>query len=453
MTDVRNNDFTFVETPQDVIPLYQGNGRDAAKQYIGMETEICVYKKDGKGGYIPASAKDCARLIEILKESGFDNPQLEIASAVEYASPAYRVRDIAALCSDTRDAYDRFLAAIEKSGLIASKAALAPFMTVDAAKDNLVDRDRARGLVKGMGMHKAPEFLKVTLLCTSTQVSLSYKDPADLYDLLATGYALIPAVYGLFANYPATIENKVSPIDFNPRAAFYSAFGKDGGIPDSLLQAKDGDDFVRRHVSHVFGTEMLFYYERTGDIIWPEKPVRFEELKAIGLNTRSNYDLAESFVYTDIKVCNIRDENGIPTGKRIEVRSIDAGETGVVSGAAFIHALLRDEKSNAAVKGLLQNYGVAPGIDGWQEKLQEARTAVGKHQGRYLDIPFGHGTLKEFCRDLGFILQLHVQRKPELKTALQPIIQICKSGVTEAEIHAKQAHMLNTKAANLPNCS
>lgn len=442
MTDVRNDDFTLIHTIDDVTPLYRGNRQPEHQQYIGFETEICLYRKDAAGKPVAATSRECSDLLQHLKNLGHA-PQLEMASAVEYASPPYRVTEVAALNAEITQSWKDYTAAIRDKGLTPSDSALLPFVTLDSAKDNLVDRDRARGLVKGMELFKAPEFLKVTLLCTSTQVSLSYSDPDDLRDLLTTGYALNGAIFGVFANYPAYIEGRDERLTVNPRAAFYEAFGKDGSIPQSLLQSTDGDDFIRRHAAQVFKTDMLFYYDQNKELVWPEKPVRFEELKALGLNTRSNYDLAETFVYTDFKVCNIRDENGVPTGKRIEVRGFDAGELGALASTPFCHALLRDPDSRAAVKGLLADYGLLPDQDGWQDRLIAGRAAVAHHGGCYLDVPYGTrpdgsvGNLKTFCRDLGTILESYAARHPAVAPALQPVLDICKSGVTVAEQKAQ----------------
>src|SRR5690606_24403061 len=244
MTDVRNDDLTRINSIEDVLPLYRGNGQPAEKQYIGFETEICLYRKNAAGKPVAASSRECSELLQHLRDRGL-SPQLEMASAVEYASPAFRVTETAQLNAEIAQAWQDYTAAIRDKGLIPSDGALLPFVTLDSAKENLVDRDRARGLVKGMGLFKAPEFLKVTLLCTSTQVSLSYKDPEDLRDLLATGYALTGAIFGVFSNYPAYVEGKEhARVDYNPRAAFYEAFGRDGGIPESLLDAKDGEDCI-----------------------------------------------------------------------------------------------------------------------------------------------------------------------------------------------------------------
>ncbi len=439
MTDVRNDDLTRINSIDDVVPLYRGNGENLKKQYIGFETEIYLYRKDENGKPVAASSKECSDLLQKLKDRG-QNPQLEMASAVEYASPPFRVTETAQLNAEVKSAWQEYKAAIHAQGLIPSDGALLPFVTLDSAKENLVDRDRARGLVTGMGLFKAPEFLKVTLLCTSTQVSLSYKDPDDLYDLLTTGYALTGAIYGVFANHPAFIEGKEHQrLNSNPRAAFYEAFGKDGSIPESLLNAKDGDDFIRRHAQHVFDTEMLFYYDEKQSLVWPEKPVKFSELQDVGLNTRSNYDLAESFVYTDFKVCNIRDAEGRPTGKRIEVRGFDAGELGALSSIPFTHALLRDPESRDAVKGLLADYGLLPDQDGWAQRLKLARHNTAHHYGKYLDISYGtrpdgsEGNLKEFCRDLGQILKAYVARNPAHEDVLAPVISICESGQSLAQ--------------------
>lgn len=443
MTDVRNDDFTLIHSIDDVVPLYRGNGQQEHEQYIGFETEIFVYRKGTDGQPQGASSRECADLVQHLKSRGLE-PQLEMASAVEYASPAYPVTEVAKLNGEIAKAWQDYTQGIRDAGFQTNDAALAPFVTLDSAKENLVDRDRARGLVKGMDLFKAPEFLKVTLLCTSTQVSLSYASPDDLRDTLATGYALTGAIFGIFANYPAFIEGKDERLTTNPRAAFYEAFGKDGGIPESLLQSTSGEDFIRRHAAQVFKTDMLFYYDQQQNLVWPEKPVKFEDLQKIGLNTRSNYDLAETFVYTDYKVCNIRNSEGKPIGKRVEVRGFDAGELGALSAVPFCHALLRDPAGRGAVQGLLADYGLLPDQDGWQERLLAARRSAANHGGKYLDVPFGtrpdgrDGNLKDFARDLGQILQAYAARNPELAEALAPVIKICNTGKPLAQIKSEQ---------------
>ncbi|MEZ0262483.1 MAG: hypothetical protein ACAH80_15875 [Alphaproteobacteria bacterium] len=438
MTDVRNDDFTRINTVDDVIPLYKGNGLAEDRQYIGFETEICVYKKSQDGKPVAASSQECADLLQHLKNRG-QQPQLEMASAVEYASPPFRVTEVPQLVKEIQTGWQEYNAAISEKGFTANDSALLPFVTLESAESNLVDRDRARGLVKGMKLHKNPEFLKVTLLCTSTQVSLSYKDPADLHDLLTTGYALQAPLYALFGNYPAFVEGKAERVDFNPRAAYYEKFGEQGGIPQSLLTATDGDDFIRKHAQQVFNTGLLYYYDHDKTLVWPEKPVTFEELKAIGLNTRTNYDLAESFIYSDLKVCNIRDEEGHPIGKRVEVRGLDAGELGVNAGVPFIHATLRDPVTREQVKALLADYGLTPDQDGWQQRVQEARHNAAFHGGKYIDVAFGvrpdgsAGNLKDFCRELGTLLELYAQRNPGIAPAIKPLTDICQTGLTQAE--------------------
>lgn len=437
MTDVRSDDFTLIDSIGDVIPLYQGNGLAPDRQCIGFETEIGVYRHGADGRPVAASARDSAMLLQHLKDLGH-RPQLEMASAVEYASPPFRVTEVPQLAREVRQSFADYTAAIRAKGFIPNDASFFPFATLESAEANLVDRDRARGLVKGMKRHKAPAFLKVTLLATSTQVSLSYKDPADLHDLLATGYALQAPLFALFANYPPHIEGSRAPVDFNPRAAFYEAFGDQGGIPKTFLEARDGDDFIRRHAQQVFETPMLYYYDQDKNIVWPSAPVTFGGLKAQGLNTRSNYDLAESFIYSDLKVTNIRDEDGNPAGKRVEVRGIDAGTLGVHAAAPFIHAVLRDPVTNVQVKGLLAEYGLTPGQDGWQARIVEARHNAAFHGGKYLDVAFGvkpdgsPGRLADFSCDLASVLGLYAQRNPALAEALQPLIHIAASGQTLA---------------------
>jgi len=443
MTDVRNDNTTLINSIDEVIPLYKGNGLPLDKQTIGFETEIGVYKKGPDGNPVGASTQDTSALLQYLKSLGHD-AQLEMASAVEYASQPFRVTEVPRLVDQIKKAWQDYTGAIAAKGFKVNDASFFPFATLKSAEGNLVDRDRARGLVKGMKLHKAVEFLKVTLLATSTQISLSYKDPTDLHDLLTTGYALQAPLFALFGNYPAFIEGSDKRVDYNPRAAFYEAFGEVGSIPKTLLEAKGGDDFIRRHAQQVFENPLLYYYDSAGTIVWPEKPITFAQLKKLGLNTRSNYDLSETFLYPDIKVCNIRDEEGRAVAKRIEIRGFDAGELGAKASAPFIHALLRDPEASLQVKALLAEYGLTPDQEGWQERIVSARHKAAYHDGKYLDVTFGirpdgkPGNLKAFSRELADILQLYAQRNPALKESLQPLIDIARSGVSQAELKSRR---------------
>lgn len=436
MTDVRNDNTTLIHSIDDVVPLYAGNALPLDKQTIGMETEISLYRRHADGSVSGASAKECADLVKTLTAKGYP-AQLEMVSALEYASPAYRVSDLASMSRDIRSDYAVFRKHIDDAGLLTGSAQL-PFATLDSARANLVDRDRARGLVEGMQRFKPAEFLKVTLLCTSTQVSVSYSDADDLYRTLCTGYALSPVIFALFANHPAFIEGGVDTRTQHPRAAWYGAFGDVGGIPDSLLKAKDGDDFIRRHAQQVFNNDMLFYYDQQGEIVWPEKPLPFADLAKIGLNTRSNYDLSESFLYHDLKVCNIRDENGIATGKRVEFRGFDSGVLSTLTAHAFVGLLLRDEHANAELQGLLMTCGMTPDCDDFADNLIKARAAAAHHNGKYLDVAYGRSTLRAMCAELAGILDRACQRQPNACPQLAQLIALAQRGTSLAALNSAQ---------------
>lgn len=129
MTDVRNDNTTLIHCIDDVLPLYAGNGLGADKQTIGMETEISLYRRNADGSLSGASAKECAGLVNTLKAKGY-TAQLEMASAVEYASNAYRVSDLAAMSRDVRNDYAVFRQHIEDAGMHTGSAQL-PFATLD----------------------------------------------------------------------------------------------------------------------------------------------------------------------------------------------------------------------------------------------------------------------------------------------------------------------------------
>lgn len=431
MTEVRKDDKRLIHSPADVHAQYAGNGLPAAAQTIGMETEICLYHRAPHGRLRGASARECFNLVAGLTAAGYP-AQLEMASALEYASPAFGVTDLARMNATVSQDYAVFLQAIAAAGLSVGTAQL-PFATLETARANLVDRERARGLVEGMSRFKHPSFLKVTLLCTSTQVSLSYADADDLYQTLAIGYALSPVIFALFADHPAFVDGGKDTRATHPRAAWYGDFGAVGGIPDSFLQASDGADFIRRHAEQVFANEMLFYYDAEGTVVWPEKPLPFRDLATIGLNTQSNYDLAESFLYHDLKVCNIRDENGVPTGKRVEFRGFDGGTLGALTAHGFIGLLLRDPPTTNTLQHLLRRYGMTPDCADFAENLVTAREAAAHHGGKFMDVRYGRGNLKAFCAELAEVLYHAASSQPALLTGpLQTLLGVARTGCSRA---------------------
>ena len=70
--------------------------------------------------------------------------QLEMASAVEYASPPFRVTEIPQLVNEIKKSWDDYHAAIAAKGFRANDASFFPFATLRSGEENLVDRDRAR---------------------------------------------------------------------------------------------------------------------------------------------------------------------------------------------------------------------------------------------------------------------------------------------------------------------
>lgn len=434
MTDVRKDNTALIHSIEDAVPLYAGNGLPACRQTIGMETEISLYREMPDGTHAGASARECFDLLEPLRAEG-QAPQLEMASALEYASPPFRITDLARMNRQVREDYAVFLGAIGKAGLKTGSSQL-PFATLASARDNLVDRERARGLVEGMRRFKPEAFLKVTLLCTSTQVSISYADSRDLYRILATGYALSPVIFALFANHPAFIEGGRDVRAEHPRAVWYGQFGEVGGIPDSFLQATGGDDFIRRHAQQVFANNMLFYYDENGAVVWPESPLPFAALAERGLNTRSNYDLSESFLYHDLKVCNIRDETGAATGKRVEFRGFDGGPVSTLSAHAFVGLLLGDTETYDRLQGLLLAYGMTPDCEDFRDNLIASRHAAAHHGGAYMNVRYGRGRLDAFCRELAAVLLLAAERQPDAAAPLHPLIEIARTGQSLAKAAA-----------------
>src|SRR5690606_8736374 len=125
VTDVSKDDLGLVHDAGDVISLYRGNGLPECEQRIGMEREIFMYRRGDDGNPVAATAQECLHVANALKSAGHA-PQLEIASAIEYASPAFCVTETTPLLREITQALGDYDAAIQAQGLVRNDGAMAP---------------------------------------------------------------------------------------------------------------------------------------------------------------------------------------------------------------------------------------------------------------------------------------------------------------------------------------
>ena len=341
MTDVKKGNRQMIATPAEAKKLYAPLP-DHVSEKIGLEAEMALYRVKSGGVEIPVAAEMTA-LQKKLNNRGHDT-QLEAAGVLEYASAPHPVAETTALMNDVQKGLTDFYQAVADQGLHVAPYCVLPTTTQQEAMDKKVPRERLQAALTAMSQIFDPEVLNIPLITTGVQISFSPKDSDAMFRMMRRAYALTPLLIAAMNSGTGYAENNPAREDIHLRSHYYDLYGPAGGISDSYLQSSSGAELVDHHTQAVFKAKMYFAYDLDDKIILSTKDdvLTFEKLVARGLNTQSNYELAESFLYNDIKICNLRNGAGDVLGKRLEVRAADSGPHQAASTLLLIGTLVPD---------------------------------------------------------------------------------------------------------------
>lgn len=441
MTDVKKDKNSLLASVDAARALYAPPPA-AYVGKMGVEVEMALYAVGANGHVRIPTVDEMARLYADLRARGFD-AQLEAAGVLEYASQPARVEDAGALLMRVSDDLDVFAAAVRDAGFTIAPYSILPTTTREDALDNMAQRER---LVTSIGaMHEIfpRPTVEIPLLTAGIQTSFSPVDADDMFAMMRRAYILTPLLIALSNSSAGFVQNDDTPVRSNYRMRLYDGYGAAGGISPAFLAAHDGASLIDAHINAVYNAPMHFAYRPDGTLeaASPDNPLTFAGLVARGWNTQSNYELAESFLYNDIKICNLRDEDGNVLGKRIEVRAADAGPRENVARAVLLAAsLVPDGPMADAFEDVCARYGFVGAPADFADLLENSRNAAIDHDGRFMNVPFGTGNLRDFAVEVARVIsrgrmtdmQLDIAALEDLCTAL--VAGTCPAAATAGNL-------------------
>lgn len=446
MTDVNKSNTRRISSVEDALPLYAPPPA-AFTGKMGAEVEMPLYRRGDAKPAIP-TAREMEAMQDVLKKQGFD-AQLEAAGVLEYASPAVPVSAAAELVARVNADVKAFERVAAEAGYVRAPFSVLPTTTRAEAFGNMVSRERLQASLGAMPALFPEETLNLPLLTTGVQTSFSPKDSDEMFRMAYRAYALNPLIIAALNSSAGFAENDPARRDVHVRSKLYENYRAAGGIAESFLDAENGGELVRNHIVSVFKNPMHFAYDAQGNIVrsTAEDIITFEKLAERGLNTQANYELAESFLYNDVKICNLRVGDDV-VGKRIEVRPADSGLHQAASLILLTAALVPDGPAAEAFERVLKDYGFTGSPKRDAELFIASRRAAVEHGGKFMDVPFGTGSLRDFAVDVAGIIVPFYDGKG-LGPELSRLTDILLTGECDAKAFARAMPELKDVTAAL----
>ncbi len=438
MTDVQKTNTRKISSIEEALPLYAPPPVEYTGK-MGAEVEMPLIKSGVTKPAVPP-APQMQALQAKLKGQGFD-AQLEPAGVLEYAGPPFAANDITGLLAKMKADLGVFEKAANDDGLTRSPFSIVPTTTKEEALGNMVSRERLQVSLKAMQELFDADTLRLPMLTSSVQTSFSPKDADEMFRMVYRAYALTPLLMVATASSSGFIVNENKKLDYLPRGKYYLGYGDAGGISPAFLKASNGQEFVRNQIEAVFKAPMHFAYDLDGTIIpsTANDRLTFEKLIERGLNTQSNYDLAETFLYNDVKVCNLRDEQGKTIGKRMEVRGADSGIDQPAMAVILSATLVPESAAAKAFDELLKDYGFTGNPKADAPLFLASRDAAVNNGGKFMDVPFGTGRLMDFAKDVAGILATYANAPQKDMARLMDVLM---TGNCDAKVFAQKFETL-----------
>ncbi len=436
MTDVNKSKTRKINSIEDALSLYAPPPADFTGK-IGLEVEMPLYRRGLAKPEIPTAAA-MEDMQKVLKEKGYD-AQLEAAGVLEYASRPYELNDVTRLIRDAETEVQDFVDVAASYGFNRAPFCVLPTTTRQDALDNMVSRERLQSSLTAMRGIFDNATLDIPLLTTGVQTSFSPKNADEMLEMMYRAYALTPLLTAALNSSAGFTANEPERKDYHFRTASYELYNTAGGIAGSFLNSSTGEELIRNHIDAVFKTPMHFAFDEQGKAILSTKDniITFEKLVEMGLNTQTNYELAETFIYNDVKICNLRDVEGNVVGKRLEVRPADSGEHQAASTVLLTAALVPGGKTADAFVELLKEYGFTGSPKADADLLVASRDAATYHNGNFMNVPFGRGSLRDFAADVAGLLVSHYDGQ-DVGPELSRLTQILLTGECDAKVYAQK---------------
>lgn len=433
MSEVNSNDLRPIKSSEDIFDLYLGAKNNAK---AGIEVELAFFNPANNAPMsIPQNRVLKNAALEKLPGDWVRNePTSETLEVNSIAGTAFEIKDV---LEDTQNKIQILTEQATKLGLKRSFFQELPHKTADELLEKIVNIDRYQAFfvpyrsdMKG--------FARYFSVCKSNQVSVSYYDSDHLLENVRRLYFLAPFLFLLSENSCAFSENK--PFTGH-QGMMYRSFLEQGrgGIPPYVFTAKSGEEFISNHIEHVMNNPLFVYYNEKGDMERLEEPgewTNFLALEKQGLNIASNYYLAQSMLWPDVKIAALKNAEGDVTQHRFEARMFGVGIHQHQSAFLLVAGLAFDENFAQKTNELLSDFGFYMD-DAAQSKshLLDSYKNAQNHNGKFFDIKYGLNSMAEFASNFADII---AQAKifKDFEDEISPLIDICKTGCTDSKVNS-----------------
>lgn len=433
MSDVNANDSRLIDGPEDVLSLYiPGAGPDAK---AGIETEICFFDPaapDQAPMNVAQSKTVRDKANSVCGESCVRNEPS--ADMLEVSSFARGPEGLELVLRNMNDKI-RFLShTATETGLKRSYFQEQPAATAQQLFKNVMDVERYQAFFAPPRADMI-DIATYFFVCKSNQVSVSYRDPEHMLANVRRLYYMAPFLFLLTDNSSAFNEGKIFPghTGMHHRAAL----GTRGGVTPYVFTAKNGMGYIHAHIDNVMNNPLFVYYDEDGKMIrlpsgtWTS----FNDLRAKGLNTATNYFFSQSVLWPDVKIASLKTKAGEVTSHRYEARMFGVGihqhQTGflITAGLAFF------DDFAVKIDALLRRFGFSE--DAPEESrilLEKSYAAARHHDGKFFNIAFGTGRMADFAKEFADLLEEGFTGRG-MDDKLVPALTICRTGCTDGKIN------------------
>lgn len=424
MSEVNATDTRLIGAPDDVWSLYQGAGGAAR---VGTEVELAFFDPTHPRLYFMSVAQNAALQRAALAHFPGAINQEPTAETLEITTRAVVPSDLATLLDDARTKIAGVTAEAAALGLKRSYFQELPACPPEALLREIVDVERYRAFF-------APPRADMTdiaayfAVCKSNQVSVSYRDPDHMLANVRRLYLLAPFLFLATDNSAGFVAGE--RVAGHAGMRYRAALGGRGGVPPFVFEAPDGAAYLRAHIDQVWHNPLFVYYDAAGRLVrvpsgsWES----FSGLAERGLNTASNYFLAQSVLWPDVKIAALKDGAGAVVGHRYEARMFGVGAWQHAAATLIVAGLAFDAELAAAVDGLLADQGVDAAT------LPAAYAAAREHGGAFMGAAYGARPMAEFARGFAGAIEA-AYAGSGLEGALAPLLEVCRTGQTDGRVN------------------
>ncbi len=432
MSEINARDLKEIKSEDDVFELYLGAGTDSK---AGIEVEITFFDPETMNQMSLAQNKVLKNAAQ-ARLPGSDwlhnEPTGEILEIVSKAGYPHEIRDV------LRDTNDKIKIVTDKAADIGLKRSYFQELPDKTGKEllaHIVEGGDRYQVMYWPYREDMTDIVTYFAVCKSNQFSVSHKDPQHLMDNVRRLYFMAPFLFLLTDNSSGFNQGK--PFTGHQGMMHRTSLGDRGGVLPYIFTAGSGEDFIRAHIDTVMNNPLFMHYDENATLTripsgtWHS----FNDLRDRGLNTANNYFLAQSLLWPDVQIAQLKDSDGNITGHRYEPRMFGVGIHQHQTGFLITTALAFKPAFAGAVDALLEEYGFDTGdLETARENLEAAYSAAQNHNGKFFDIIFGTGTMAEFAKDFANLMETaHIG--DGLDDELEPLLSICRTGCTDGKVN------------------